>query len=236
MNNAPIMDQKELIAFLDRGEFDALIGAVETGEIDFKRSPYRLDEPPQAFELAKDVSALANAPAGGILVVGFQTRAFEESGLDTVETVHPFPRTMFDRERWVGKVYQLVYPTVVGLDAIFKPSQADGDQGVAVVVVPAQSPDARYFVVAKEFASEDGAPGWMLGISVRSADRNRPLGLQEIHGLLSRSLNIGSDLNEIKALVRDFQMGNLDPTERVAAPTDALDLRVQRALDATGED
>src|SRR5262249_31749405 len=67
------MTKADVLRFLDGGDFDALVGAVETAEVDFKRSPYRLNEASEAFELAKDVTALANTETGGILVVGFQT-------------------------------------------------------------------------------------------------------------------------------------------------------------------
>lgn len=228
------MDPDELIARLDEGDFDAVIGAVETSQIDFKRSPYRTEEPAEVFELAKDVTALANTETGGLLVIGFQTRSPEESGLDTVETIHPFAQSMFNRDQWLDKVHQFAYPTVVGLDAHFKPSRDDADRGVAVIVIPAQSPDTRYFLVAKEFVSEDGAPGWMVGLSVRSADRNRPLGISEIHALVSRSLHLGSDLNEVKALVRDLHATNVAGIAPPAAPANALDDRVRRAIDEMG--
>ena len=97
------MEQHELLALLDLGDFDAVLGAAETAEIDYKRSPYRADEPAEAFELAKDVTALANTPTGGLLVIGFQTRPREESGLDTVESVHAFPRALFNREQWLAR-------------------------------------------------------------------------------------------------------------------------------------
>jgi hypothetical protein len=223
------------LALLDAGDFEAVIGAAETAQIDFKRSPYRTDEPAEAFELAKDVTALANTETGGLLVIGFQTRSREESGLDTVETVHIFARSMFNRDQWLSKVHQLVYPTVVGLDAHFKPSRDDARRGVAVIVVPGQPPDARYFLVAKDFVSEDGAPGWMVGLSVRSADRNRPLGISEIHALVSRSLHLGSDFDEVKALVMDLHAANIVGAPAPAAPSDSLGDRVSRAIDEIGE-
>ena len=126
------MEQQELLATLEAGDFDAVIGVPETAEIDFKRSPYRLDEPAEACELAKDVTALANTLTGGLLVIGFQTRAREESGLDVVESVHTFERARFSREQCVAKVHQLAFPSVVGLDAEFKPGRGDDDRGVAV--------------------------------------------------------------------------------------------------------
>jgi hypothetical protein len=229
------MTTEDVLRFLDAGDFDALVGAVETTEVDFKRSPYRLDEASEAFKLAKDVTALANTETGGILVVGFQTRSPEESGLDTVETVHPFARSLFNRDQWLAKVHQLAYPTVVGLDAVFKPSADDPDRGVAVIVVPAQAEESRYFAVAKQFVSDDGAPGWMIGLSVRSGDRNRPLSIGEIHALLSRSLHLGTDVAELKVLVRDLHQANAVGIRPRDAPADALADRINRAIDEMRE-
>ena len=228
------MEQADLIALLDASDFDAVIGTAESGEIDFKRSPYRTDTPTEAFELAKDVTALANVPTGGLLVIGFQTVARWQSGLDTVESVHLFSRDLFNREQWLAKIDQLAYPTVVGLDAIFKPSREDDERGVAVIVVPPQSNDARYFLVAKQFTSEDGAPGWAVGLSVRSADRNRPLSISEIHSLLSRSLHLGADLSEVKALVRDLH-ANVNRPAELPVPADLAAERVRQALDGWGQ-
>ena len=136
-------------------------------------------------------------------MIGFQTRSGWESGLDTVNSVHIFARSMFNRDQWLDKVHQLAYPTVVGLDAHFKPSRHDVDCGVAMIAIPPQPPETRYFLVAKQFTSEDGAPGWMIGLSIRSADRNRRLGISEIHSLVSRSLHLGSDLNEATQCKRE---------------------------------
>jgi predicted HTH transcriptional regulator len=224
------VDRDELLQFIESGAFEDVVGAVETADVDFKRSPYRAeDDPAEAFELAKDVTALANTTTGGLLVIGFQTTAREESGLDTVESVHAFPREMFNRDQWLKKVHQLAYPTVLGLDAQFKPSAQDSDRGVVVILVPPQPADSRYFLVSKEFVSADGAPGWMIGLSVRSADRNRPLSIQEIHALVSRSLNLGADVDELKALVKELHMGASGaPTS--TTPANSIDDRVRRAI------
>ncbi|HET8895356.1 MAG TPA: RNA-binding domain-containing protein [Gaiellaceae bacterium] len=228
------MEQAELLALLDAGDFEAVLGVPETDSIDFKRSPYRIDEQAEAFELAKDVTALANTPGGGVLVVGFQTRAREESGVDTVESVHLFSRASFSRDQWIAKAQQLVFPSIVGLDARFKPSIRDQERGVAVILVPAQADHARYFLVAKEFVSADGAPGWMVGLSVRSADRNRSLAIGEIHALISRSLHLGVDIDEIKVLLREVHAQG-GQAEAPAAPDDALEERVARARRELGE-
>ena len=62
----------DIIRFLQDGQFDALIGRAEDAFLEFKGSPYQLAVNEQRQELAKDVSALANAN-GGIILIGFRT-------------------------------------------------------------------------------------------------------------------------------------------------------------------
>ncbi len=104
-----------------------------------------------------------------------------------------------------------------------------------MIVVPAQAAESRYFVVAKQFVSDDGAPGWMIGLSVRSGDRNRPLSIGEIHALLSRSLHLGTDVAELKVLVRDLHQGNAVGIRPRDVPADALADRINRAIDEMRE-
>jgi hypothetical protein len=54
------MTRDQALAILANGDFDQLIGAPESLEVEFKSEPY-VEQESQKFELAKDVSALANA-------------------------------------------------------------------------------------------------------------------------------------------------------------------------------
>jgi len=101
-----------------------------------------------------------------------------------------------------------------------------------VVIVPAQRAESRYFLVAKEFVSEDGAPGWLVGVSVRSSDRNRPLSIAEIHALMSRGTNTGAQLDGIGALVQEIHEEVVGAGPRIEAPVDVLAQRLERAIDA----
>jgi hypothetical protein len=230
------VNRQQLLERLHAGDFDALIGEAESAEIDFKREPYRLDEPAQAFELAKDVAALANIEPGGLLVVGFWAPKLEGADVEVVESVHVFARAMFNRDAWLDKAQQLIYPTVVGLDAVFKPSGNDPARGVAVISVPPQRADSRYFLVAKEFISDDGAPGWMIGVSVRSADRNRALRVEEVHALVSRGTNTGAQFDEIRTLVTEIHSAVIPEygAAQAEAAIDALQERIDRAAQRLG--
>jgi hypothetical protein len=230
------VNRQELLEHLDAGDFDALIGEAESAEVDFKREPYRLDEPAQPFELAKDITALANIEPGGLLVVGFWAPKLEGADVEVVESVHVFPRTMFNRDAWLDKAQQLIYPTVVGLDAVFKPSGDDPDRGVAVISVPPQPTESRYFLVAKEFTSDDGAPGWMIGVSVRSADRNRGLRVEEVHALVSRGTNTSAQFDELRTLVTEIHSAVIPEHggAQAEAAVSALQERIDRAMQEFG--
>jgi hypothetical protein len=61
------MTRDEALAILAGGDFERFIGVAESLEVEFKGEPYRAEQDSQKFELAKDVTALANA-AGGVIV------------------------------------------------------------------------------------------------------------------------------------------------------------------------
>jgi predicted HTH transcriptional regulator len=63
------MSAADILSACERGAFEELKGAVETAEFEFKQYPYRLEEENQKREFAKDVSGLANA-GGGVILLG----------------------------------------------------------------------------------------------------------------------------------------------------------------------
>ena len=70
--------RQEVLTVLTRRSFEDLIGKEEGLELEFKGSPYRLDVDAEKFELGKDVSGLANAE-GGVIVIGVRTKRHLES-------------------------------------------------------------------------------------------------------------------------------------------------------------
>lgn len=58
----------EVAAILQSGDFTRLLGGLEDDHLECKSAPYNLDQEREKMELAKDVSALANADGGIILI------------------------------------------------------------------------------------------------------------------------------------------------------------------------
>src|SRR5258708_23751391 len=110
-----IIDQRqmnhacEVLEKLTARDFDALIGVAEGVGLDAKDRPYVFDTTKQRLELAKDVSALANA-VGGIIVLGFDTAREPLTAGERISEVRPFPVNMVDPDRYRKIVHEYVYP------------------------------------------------------------------------------------------------------------------------------
>ncbi|MFX0208654.1 MAG: hypothetical protein ACFFDT_21920 [Candidatus Hodarchaeota archaeon] len=61
------LDIKELESIINNGDFNKLVGKVETEFFDCKKEGYNLENEKSKYELAKDVSSFANAKKGGFM-------------------------------------------------------------------------------------------------------------------------------------------------------------------------
>lgn len=87
----------EAISILTSGDFAKLEGVIEDTQIEFKATPYQLDQESAKHELAKDVSALANSH-GGIILIGFRTNKDRSAAVEYVDECREF-ESHFNRPR-----------------------------------------------------------------------------------------------------------------------------------------
>jgi hypothetical protein len=122
---------------------ELLIGQPESVWFEAKQAPYRLHEPLQAAELAKDVSALANSPEGGILVIGLVT--IKRYGTDTVRSFRAQPLDLLRTRRYRHTLNKWVFPPIEGL--VVETATTEPDRGLLFVLVPPQPDSLRPFLV-----------------------------------------------------------------------------------------
>ena len=92
------MDNVEgILEKLFEGDFDSILGAVESSWLEAKGGPYILQNDRQKLELAKDVTALANSN-GGIILIGFETVRDLNAAGERVGVVKTFPLSMLDAD------------------------------------------------------------------------------------------------------------------------------------------
>lgn len=165
------MDQLRLI--VESGQFERLLGLPEDAHLEVKSAPYDPDSVVDRFELAKDVSAFANAQ-GGYLLVGFSTAREPDAEIDTVRAITPLAEEEFQAKRCYGVILGYVYPPIQGLEVRWHALGAGGT-GIGIVFVPRQHPDSGPFLVAK--VVDDGAElkSVLVGYAERVGSSNEPL-------------------------------------------------------------
>lgn len=82
----------DIWSILGSGDFNQLIGGLEDDHLECKSAPYNLTEDQGKMELAKDVSALANAD-GGIILIGVQTETEPQHQGDIIRRTGSLPKT-----------------------------------------------------------------------------------------------------------------------------------------------
>lgn len=167
-------------------DYDAFLDAVETGHLEFKGEPYRLDQELQKQELAKDVSAMANA-RGGAILIGFKTTKDPVVLGDFVTAVRPIPSNQFDAEQYHGVIREWIYPSpAVTIEWFPVPP----DRGVVFIDVGAGEPEHLPHLL-KRTVSDDGKRSEVVfGYVERRQGSIPPSSVQQIHALLRSGMRM----------------------------------------------
>ena len=203
-----------------------MIGRYEHSELEFKGAPYDLDSRSSVLELAKDVSGMANA-MGGLLVIGFRTSRDERRRLDVVTAARPIERARFDVDRHERLIRSKIYPVVEGLELRWYASNAGGDRGALVIDIPRQPDEHKYFLVIEPLDDEGETSGAFVGLFIRRSDDVVPERPEDLYRLLRDGRNVFSRLDSIDARLERLES---DGEAAPAVDADELIRRVNEAL------
>lgn len=179
----PVPGRPELYAALGRGAdgFETIRDTPESGWIDFKHAPYYLEQQNRKLELAKDVSAFANA-RGGVIVIGIKTRRLETEKIEVAHELTPVRNDTVDCGRIRDVVRQYVYPPIEDLSC--KTWPVDKSRCVLTIDVPNQDSGHKPFIVGEGLSSDGDHHGNMFGYFKRDADTAQPVPPGVVHGLM----------------------------------------------------
>lgn len=168
-------------AILDAHDYNALIGLDEDTWLEAKgRNPYDFTTPYGHYELAKDVSAFANAE-GGILIVGLTTNRLPESKIERIAAHDLCTQAEFPIQQYQGLIRTHIHPSIRGLRVDWLPVTPDGINGLGVIEVPEQSQNHKYFLNAKVVDSGTLVKQIVFGVAKRVEAANDPLSISELH-------------------------------------------------------
>lgn len=160
----------EALSVLESGEFSRFEGVIEDAQIEFKGSPYQLELEISKHELAKDVSALANAQ-GGLILVGFRTDKDQSTAAEFVGACREFPLSSVDVERYRKVLEDWICPKVHALSVLCFPSSSDKARGVMAIQIPASVCEHRPYIVARTVDEAGKVRGTSFGYFERIQDR-----------------------------------------------------------------
>jgi hypothetical protein len=131
--------EQSAVDALERGRPAMLVGQPESQWMEAKSSPYRLETEGQKLELAKDVAAFGNAPQGGLIVLGLETKKVK--GRDTIKRVRLFDLGLVDVHRYQQILNRYIFPPLEGIELKVVP--VHGNRGYAFIRIPTQPAELK---------------------------------------------------------------------------------------------
>lgn len=159
------------------GHATALLGQPESRWLDAKNQPWSLGTPGGTAEVAKDVSAMANAQGGMILI---PARTTVVSGREVISDIGDLPVELINVTQIRDVLNQRVFPPLPDLVTEIVPTTSG--RARLIVAVGAHRPDNWPHLVIGEPTSD--FPMQAISAWVRDGDRNRALTAPELHALL----------------------------------------------------
>jgi hypothetical protein len=160
------------------GRPEVLLGQAESNWLEAKSQPWDLGSPSGKAEAAKDLSALANAE-GGLIVIPAKTT--KEGDRDVLSRVSEMPLDRFSATQLRDILAAWTFPPLRGVE-IEIVDQGEG-RGQILISVPAhRSEDWPHLVISDDKAA---FPSSAVAAYVRDGDTNRALSAPRLHRLMS---------------------------------------------------
>jgi hypothetical protein len=226
------MSFESIKTILDTGQFAALIGLDEDTWLEAKRrNPYDFGTPTGRYELAKDITAFANAE-GGFLLVGLATAPAADAKTERITAHDLCPQAEFDVLQYGGIIKEHVYPAIKDLKLSWLPVSADAASGLGVIEVPPQSPSRKYFLIAKVVESGAELKQIVFGIAKRNDSSNEPFTVAELYKYTQSGKHpVPQTLARVEAKLDAFIEAQTRPAAATKTPSEAYDERTERILD-----
>jgi hypothetical protein len=221
-------------AILGTRQFNTLIGQDEDAYFEAKgRNPYDFTTPGGRYELAKDVSAFANAD-GGILIVGLTTAPLAEMRTERVTAHDLCTQAEFDVAQYQGLIRDYIHPAIKYLNVYWAAVNEEATLGLGVIEIPAQSSKLKYFLIARVVDAGTQIKQIVFGLAKRSYSASDPLSVVELYRHMQDGKNT---VPQTLARLEEKLDGLIQAQARPAAPErNPEDLYAERTARLLEED
>lgn len=216
------------------GRLQAVVGLAEGTRLEFKGAPYALSQGEHIhYELAKDVSAFANA-SGGLLVLGVATALNPDHRGEEASEIRPFTRSLIDTNQYQQILRSWIYPSLEGVEIQWLTDGVDPDRGLACIYVPEQA--EKPYVLIKGFTPEGKKLGTLIGLYKRVRDVMEELKAPQLQTLLQNGLRFDQLIQQrFEGLEAQLKQLTMPPAPVAHAPSttpSVPDLLASRVNDA----
>lgn len=188
------LDIEELESIIEDGNFTRIKGECESAFFDCKREIYNLKRNSSKFELAKDVSAFANA-GGGYILIGIETKKSGTSHCDKIVDIHPLEQNLCDPKQYLDVIAKWIYPKPKDIQAKWYPTKESSNKGIFVIKIPLQSRIQKPFLISRTVQESEKLCEVLFGYCERKHESNDPKSVVELHQILRDGLNYSDNLD-----------------------------------------
>jgi hypothetical protein len=227
------LDRDFVISELQNGRFDELVGEFENEWLECKGQPYDLTREDQKLELAKDITGLANA-GGGLLLLGYSTKRSDIHGEDQIHEVRAFPDDRFNQSQYDSAIKSWIYPPIDGLELIKFTVSLDPIYIIVCIKVPKVVGPNSPALVAKTMLDSNRKIENLVGYFVRKQSHVAHYDIKRIQALFRDGLRYDTDIREnFSALHNAIESlrGNSN-TQVASIPTEEVSQHIEEALAA----
>lgn len=177
----------DISGIIKEKDFSKFIGLKESLWFEAKgQDPYDLDSAIGRYELAKDISAFANAE-GGHIVIGLLTKPLENEMTEEISGLELITEKEFNIKKYEGLVKDYIYPQIDGITITWQESANKNDRGVGHIFIPPQKETKQYFLITRGIIVEgDKLKDNVVGVSRRRGSLNMPISGKEIYGIMQK--------------------------------------------------
>ncbi len=171
-----------------------------------KSQLWALDSKDEQLSLAKDISSLANAH-GGIIVVGLATGKAPTYQRNEVIEIRPLPESLRPNEdRYSNVIEEWVFPPP-DLSIRWHPTRNDPSHGLISFYIREQSDADRPFLVAHYLGERGKTIDAVFGLHQRLGATTKTTDVKELHNLLREGRRLDEIHQKLDAIMTKVEEG-----------------------------